>query len=171
VVYAPSAAIIRKNSAAKEKMNKDVVVLGIGNVLMSDEGIGPRLIEKLNACNENFPYADFIDVGTRSMSLLHLMADRKKAIIIDCALMGTSPGTIKRFTPHNVSSIKQLRHFSLHEADVLGIIEMSRRLGQCPKDIVIFGIEPQNIEPGRSLSDTLSSKLNDYATTICNEFV
>ena len=55
-------------------MNKEVVVLGIGNILMSDEGIGCRLIEKLNTCNEKFPCAEFIDVGTRSMSLLHLMA-------------------------------------------------------------------------------------------------
>ncbi len=157
------------NSVAKEKMKKEVVVLGIGNILMSDEGIGCRLIEKLNACNENFPFAEFIDVGTKSMSLLHLMADRKKAIIVDCALMDTKAGTIKRFTPRDVSSIKQLRHFSLHEADVLGIIEMSRRLGQCPKDIVIFGIEPQSLEPGQSLSDTLSSKLSDYTQTICRE--
>ncbi|MGD9109844.1 MAG: hydrogenase maturation protease [Phycisphaerales bacterium] len=150
-------------------MNKEVAVLGIGNILMSDEGIGPRLIEKLNACNENFPFAEFIDVGTRSMSLLHLMANRRKAIIVDCALMGTSPGTIKRFTPQDVSSIKQLRHFSLHEADVLGIIEMSRRLGQCPKDIVIFGIEPKSIELGQSLSNTLWSKLSNYTQTICRE--
>lgn len=150
-------------------MNKEVVVLGIGNILMSDEGIGPRLIEKLDACKESFPHVEFVDIGTRSMSLLHLMADRRKAIIVDCALMGTSPGTIKRFIPQDVSSIKQLRHFSLHEADVLGIIEMSRQLGQCPETIVIFGIEPQSLEPGQSLSDTLSSKFDDYTQAIYRE--
>ena len=83
--------------------------------------------------------------------------------------MGTNPGTIKRFTPQDVSSIKQLRHYSLHEADVLGVIEMSRRLGQCPKTIVIFGIEPQSLKPSQSLSDALSSKLSDYIQAICRE--
>ncbi len=133
---------------------------------MSDEGIGCRIIEQLIEQQESFPNVEFIEVGTKGMTILHLFANRKKAVIIDCALMGTKPGTIKKFTPDDVNSVKKLSHYSLHEADVLEIIEMSSKLGQCPEEIIIFGIEPQTLEQGLTLSTALSSKLPDYITAI-----
>ena len=87
-------------------MKKPVIVLGLGNPLMADEGIGTKLIEALkSACGGN-TQADFFDAGTGGMSVLTYIANRKKAIIIDCALMDTQPGTIKRFTPDEVKTVK-----------------------------------------------------------------
>jgi hydrogenase maturation protease len=179
---------------AEEKMKKDVVVVGLGNTLMADEGIGVHLVrrlsdekltaehaetaEKKNEINSECSAAsavrknvEFIDAGTGGMSLLHIISGRKKAIIIDCAVMGAEPGTIKRFSPEEAKSVKQLSHYSLHEADVLQIIEMSRKLGQCPEQIIIFGIEPQRIEPGRQLSQILSDRLIEYITTVEKELI
>ncbi len=157
------------NSVAKEKMKKDVVVVGLGNVLMADEGIGCAIAGVLSARREEYPNVEFIDAGTGGMKLLHIIAGRKKVIVVDCALMRTKPGTIRRFTPEEVQSVKKLAHYSLHEADVLKVIEMSGKLGQSPQNIVIFGIEPQRIEPGRKLSETLSHRLPEYAATIEKE--
>ena len=84
------------------------------------------------------------------MSLLHLIANRKKAIIIDCAKMGAKPGTIRRFTADEVQSVKKLSHFSLHEVDILQVINLSKQLGECPDEIVFFGIEPESLEPGQN---------------------
>jgi len=150
-------------------MKKDVVVVGLGNTLMADEGIGCVIIGRLLRQQEKYPGVDFVDAGTGGMSLLHIICDRKKAVIIDCALMGTEPGTIKRFTPEQAKSVKKLSHYSLHEADVLKIIEMARQLAQCPEKIVIFGIEPQRIQHGRELSETLTTKLTGYAAMIEQE--
>jgi len=83
--------------------------------------------------------------------------------------MDTPPGTIRKFSPRNVKSVKQLAHRSLHEADILSVIDLAKRLGQCPQEIVIFGIEPETVEPGQILSETLSARVEDYLAVIREE--
>ena len=150
-------------------MKKDVVVLGLGNPLRSDEGIGVVLIERLAAVCEQYPDVKFIDAGTGGMNILHLIADVKKAILIDCAFMKMKPGAIKKFSPDDVNSVKQLAHTSLHEADILGIIDLAKRLEQCPDQITIFGIEPQTVESGQTLSDAVSGNVEQYLALIRDE--
>jgi hydrogenase maturation protease len=148
---------------------KDTVVIGLGNLLLSDEGIGVHLVRCLSSQQDKFPKVDFLDAGEAGMSLLHLIANRKKAVIIDCAKMGASPGKIKRFTPDDVQSIKKLSQYSLHEADILQVVRLSQQLGECPEEVVFFGIEPGSLEPGRELSETISDKLDSYAEDIRKE--
>jgi hydrogenase maturation protease len=147
---------------------KDVVV-GLGNILLSDEGIGVHIVRRLAEVKERYPQVDFIDAGSAGMSLLHLIANRKKAIIIDCAKMGEEPGTIRRFTSNEVQSIKQLSHYSLHETDILQVINLSKQLGERPEKIVFFGVEPESLDLGQNLSKTLAGKIDSYITEICKE--
>ncbi len=147
-------------------MNKETIVLGLGNPLMGDEGIGIKLIEMLQSASGDFPEADFIDAGTGGMSLLHLISGRKKAVIIDCCIMGETPGTIKQFTPDQVKTVKQLTHLSLHEVDIIKVIELARQLGECPEEIVFFGIEPETVSQQMELSDILTERLPQYTETI-----
>jgi hydrogenase maturation protease len=148
---------------------KNIVVIGLGNVLLSDEGIGVHIVKRLSEQQAKFTFVDFIDAGTIGMSLLHLIANRKKAVIIDCARMGAKPGTIKQFTPDDVQSVKKLSHFSLHEADILQVINLSKQLGECPDEVVFFGIEPESLKPGQRLSRTLSDRIDTYIAEICKE--
>lgn len=148
---------------------KKDVVLGLGNPLMSDEGIGVHLIVRMSGLKKKFPHVDFIDAGTAGISILHLIADRRKVVFIDCATMQTVPGTIRRFGPHQVKSIKALVHYSCHEADILQIVGLCRQLGQSPGEIVFFGIEPQTVAPGQTLSQTLADRLDDYIDAVCKE--
>jgi hydrogenase maturation protease len=150
-------------------MAKPMVVLGLGNPLMADEGIGVHLVERLAACAGEFPEVDFIDAGTGGLSILHHLEGRRKAIFIDCACMGEEPGVIKRFSPEDVESAKVLAHQSLHEADLLRIIAMARQLGQAPEQIVIFGIEPQRVEPALGLSPALRDKIDEYLAILGRE--
>ena len=150
-------------------MTKDTIVLGLGNPLMGDEGIGVKVIEMLQSASGDFPGADFVDAGAGGMSLLHLLAGRKKAIIIDCAIMGEKPGTIKRFTPEEVRTVKKLAHLSLHEVDILKVIELARQLEECPDRITFFGIEPESIEQRMGLSDCLTQRLAEYVEAVMTE--
>lgn len=147
-------------------MKKETIVLGLGNPLMGDEGIGIKLIEMLQSACRDFPEADFVDAGTGGMSLLHLIAGRRKAVIIDCALMGEQPGTIKQFTPDEVKTVKQLTHLSLHEVDIIKVIDLARQLGECPEEIIFFGIEPAAVTQQMELSDILTERLAQYIGTI-----
>ena len=143
-------------------MSEKILVLGLGNPLMSDEGIGGFLIERFLAKKQDYAHVDFLDAGTGGMTLLTLMENRKKVIIIDCAFMDTAPGTIKRFTPEDVITVKKLMHYSLHEADILKVIAMAKQLGQCPEEIIIFGIEPLTVEMNQQISDVLKEKIEQY---------
>ncbi len=147
-------------------MNKKTIVLGLGNPLMGDEGIGIKLIEMLQSASGDFPEADFVDAGTGGMSLLHLISGRRKAVIIDCCIMGTEPGTIKQFTPDQVKTVKQLTHLSLHEVDIIKVIDLARQLGECPEEIIFFGIEPEIVNQQMELSDILTDRLAQYIETI-----
>jgi hydrogenase maturation protease len=154
-----------KNQSTK----KPIVVLGLGNPLLADEGIGVHLLERLAEHAGEHPSVDFIDAGTGGLSVLHHIESRRKAVIIDCAFMDEPPGAIRRFTPEEVRSTKVLTHQSLHEADLMRILAMARQLGQAPEQIVIFGIQPERIEPGQTLSRTLTERMDEYVTAILHE--
>lgn len=144
-------------------------MLGLGNPLMADEGIGVYLVARLVESADRYPAVDFIDAGTGGLSILYQIEDRRKAIVIDCAFMDEPPGTIRRFTPDQVQSVKVLAHQSLHEADLMQILGLARQLGQGPGEIVIFGIQPERIEPGLTLSQTLMDRMDEYISTILHE--
>ncbi len=152
---------------------KETIVVGLGNPLMADEGVGTVLVDELSklAAAGKLPSEtiEYYDGGCGGMYLLHTIAERKKAILIDCCLMGTEPGTIKRFTPDDVNSVKKMAHLSLHEVDILKVIELAKQLGQCPEEIVIFGIEPVKIEPQMHLNELIKAKLDDYIAEIFKE--
>jgi hydrogenase maturation protease len=83
--------------------------------------------------------------------------------------MGTAPGTIKRFTPEQAESVKKLTHYSLHEADILKILEISEKLGESPQKVVIFGIEPASLKPAQQLTSPLAGKIEEYISLILGE--
>ena len=152
---------------------KETIVVGLGNPLMADEGIGTVLVDELSKLaaagklpSENIEY---YDGGCGGMYLLHTIAERKKAILLDCCLMGTEPGTVRRFTPDDVKSVKKMAHLSLHEVDILKVIELANQIGQCPDEIVIFGIEPVSIEPQMHLNEAIQKRIPEYLETIRNE--
>ena len=154
---------------------KPTIVVGLGNPLMADEGIGVVLIEELSklAAAGQLPTenVEYYDGGCGGMYLLHTIADRKKAILLDCCLMGTPPGTIRRFTPDDVASVKQMAHLSLHEVDILKVLELAKQIGSCPDEIVIFGIEPVEITQQMHLNDEIRTKIPDYLAEIEKELL
>jgi len=158
---------VRKVTGKSQK--KAIVVIGLGNVLLSDEGIGVHIARRLARPKRKFPLVDFIEAGSAGLTLLHLIANRKKAVIIDCARMEAEPGTIRRFTPDEVRSVKQLSNFSMHEQDILQVINLSKQLGECPREIVFFGIQPESLEPGQKPTKTLAGRMETYIAEISKE--
>jgi hydrogenase maturation protease len=148
---------------------KPIVVIGLGHALMRDEGIGCHLIRALQTQADRFPDVEFLDLGTSGLAVHHAIAGRRKAVLLDCAIMGEEPGTIRRFSPDQVRSGKGLPGLSTHEGDLLALLASARTLGAAPEDLVIFGIQPADISPGEDLSPLLSSRLPHYLETIIRE--
>jgi hydrogenase maturation protease len=147
----------------------NTIVIGIGNLLMGDDGIGIRLVNDLAAEFAGSADIEFADAGTSGMRVLHLLAGRKKAVILDGALMHAEPGTIRRFTPDDAAARNLLAHLDTHEGNLLEMLDLSRRLGELPAEVVIFGIEPADLAPGERLSPTLSERLESYRQLIGKE--
>lgn len=147
----------------------DIVVVGLGNTLMTDEGIGIHVLRGLMADPGRYGRVDLVEAGSSVIGVVHSIAGRRKAILIDCARMGEPAGTIRRFTSDDVVSIKSLPHLSLHEGDLLSALRLSRDLGEHPDEVVIFGIQPETIVPGDSLSSKLQERLGEYVDAISTE--
>jgi hydrogenase maturation protease len=146
-----------------------IIVLGMGSLLMGDEGVGIHVVRALGTGLPADADVELIEAGTAGMRAVHAIAGRRKAIFIDCAIMKLKPGTIRRFTPENVRSRKTLRGFSTHEGDLMELIALSRRLGECPPDVVLFGIEPARIEQSMNLSPEWERRMKRYIGMVREE--
>ena len=140
----------------------------MGNPLMSDDGVGVRVVARLQEIDIRED-VDVMDLGTSGMSVLHELEGREKVIFVDCTMMGEPPGTIRRFTPDQVATRKVQSRLSMHEGDLLHTISLARRLGTCPREVVIFGIEPKSVDFGEQLSPELSARFDEYTDAIRNE--
>jgi len=148
---------------------KNIVVGGLGNPLMTDEGIGIYVLRELMTKSECPDNVEFVELGSSVMNVVHAIAGRQKAVLIDCACMEKPAGTIQRFSPDEVFTTKALMHFSLHEGDLLDVLKLSRRLGEYPQDVVIFGIQPESMTLGEGLSPPLQERLANYTEVVLQE--
>lgn len=148
---------------------KPVAVIGLGNPLMTDEGVGVRVVEALQKNGALLPEVDVLDLGTAGLTILHYLGGRDKVIFVDCALMGEHPGAFRRFTPEEVNTRKVRTRLSLHEGDLLHTLSLARQLGECPGSVVVFGIEPQSVEMGEGLSPPLRERFDEYVEVVAKE--
>jgi len=119
-----------------------ILILGIGNLLQSDEGLGVHIVNQI-AQNVEIPEdVEVIDGGTAGFDLLPLMKGREKIIIVDALIVDDEPGSIYRFKPEQIRSART--RFSLHDVGIIEIIELLKLLGENP-DIEIIGVVPEDI--------------------------
>ena len=146
------------------------VVLGVGNVMMSDDGVGPKLIEHFDEkCSEELGFG-LIDIGQDSFKLLHLCEGTiERMLVVDCARMGLTPGSHRLFTPEEVVTAKEVGGFSVHGGDVMRVIATARSLGYPVPRIRILGIEPYSMEQGMELSPLMQQNLPVYLQIIQDE--
>ncbi len=127
-----------------------IVVIGIGNSALTDEGIGSRVVSQLQS--KVPPGVELIDAGLPGPGLVDMLDGRDKAFIIDAIDAHAEPGKVFRFTPEEATVAQPHRRQSLHEGDMLQCIELARALKMAPDDIVIIGVQAQSLEPGDGLS-------------------
>lgn len=144
-----------------------VLILGIGNILLRDEGIGVRIIEALK--QHHVPEdVELVDGGTAGADLIDILSDRRTVLVIDAAQSDAAPGTLLKFSPENCIP-QQDSSLSLHQLDIPHTLAMIRLLGCAPEKVVIYGIVPETVTPGLELSQTLLKKMPFYIQSILQE--
>ncbi len=145
-----------------------ITILGIGNLLLKDDGIGVHLIEHLSELEfENTYNVELIDGGTCIPNLLDVFMTNERIIVLDSIKGGHAPGTIYKLTPEELGAcIKETT--SLHDVQVLDIMRDASLLGFDPK-IVIIGVEPDEIVYDMELSDIIREQIPNMIEIIRKE--
>lgn len=134
-----------------------MLVLGVGNVLLRDEGLGVRVVERLRA----MALPDTVEVfdgATAGFDLLDVVADRRKVIVVDAVQTDAPPGTIFRFSPPELDPRPQAA-VSLHEVGFLEALRAAHLIGCAPEEVVVLGVKPKEVGCGLDLSDEVTAAL------------
>jgi hydrogenase maturation protease len=143
-----------------------VVVIGVGNLLLRDEGIGIHAVRALQEINLPADVA-IVDGGT-APDLIACTGAGDKLIIIDAAKAGGEVGTIYRLQPQDLA--EEQGHFtSVHELGVAQSLKLMTLVGNKPGEIVIIGVEPKEIDWGTELSPELQQKVPQIVRVILRE--
>jgi len=152
----------------EERSKRRILILGVGNLLLGDEGVGIHAVRELE--KRALPlHIDVVDGGTGGLNLLDLMRGYERVILVDAVDAEEEPGTILRFTPQEVSLQGQAFPLSLHQTEVLKVLELATYLGRPLPSIVIYGIQPQSMDWSTELSPALQAKLSKLVDAVLEE--
>jgi hydrogenase maturation protease len=141
-----------------------IKIIGFGNILMGDDGIGVRVIEELQkmAIFEDKKNIELIDGGTSGVDLVFMIQQAEKAVIIDAIDAGQGTGEIVVFTPVEIKAIKKgrkgLKSFSLHDIDLAEVFELLKTLN-IPAKLIIIGIKPKTVGYSNRLSPEIENQI------------
>ncbi|MBC2721766.1 HyaD/HybD family hydrogenase maturation endopeptidase [Desulfosporosinus sp.] len=147
---------------------KDTVIIGIGNILLQDDGVGVHVVNQLE--NETLPSTiELVDGGTSTLDTLSYFLDYRKVIVVDCLRAGLKPGTIYKIQPEDIKNY-QKENLSIHDVQILDVVKMANMMGQYP-EVVIFGIEPKKISVNLEMTDLMYAKLPEVIANIKKELL
>ncbi|MFP3873599.1 MAG: HyaD/HybD family hydrogenase maturation endopeptidase [Thiohalophilus sp.] len=136
------------------------LILGIGNTLLSDEGVGVHAIHYLQDHYPDLPDVRLIDGGTLSFTLATAIEEADNLIVIDAAQLHADPGTVKTFVNDAMDQfLGQGNKRSVHEVGLLDLMHISRLSGSFPGRRALIGIQPQKLDWGESPTDAVSAAI------------
>lgn len=145
-----------------------VLILGLGNPLRGDDGIGPAVIEALRQV-ELPPEVELMDGGTAGLGLLTAISGRQHLLVVDAAEMGRPPGTVVVFRPEAVSLEKAASALSPHQLGFAEVLEVAGRLALAPQRIKVFAVQPDRLDWEQGLSPAVQNSLSQVFAAIREE--
>jgi len=121
---------------------RKVLILGVGNILLGDDGFGVHLINSL-ADTPFPPNVQLLEAGTVSHQLIPLFRELDHLIIIDVVEAGDTPGSLFRFSPEDLQFAKE-QMVSLHQISLIDVLTMAEMTGGRPRTVII-GVQPQDV--------------------------
>lgn len=149
-------------------MRRAVVVLGLGNLLRRDEGLGIRALARLS---ERYAVPDdvqLVDGGTLGLDLLCYLEEARRLLVLDATLTTGPPGTLLRVAGADVPAFFGM-HTSPHEVALPDLLAMTQLRGTSPDEVVVLGMQPEALELGWELSPVVADGLNALADAAAAE--
>ncbi len=138
---------------------KPILVLGLGNILLRDDGFGPTLVERLRAKMPEDEDVEFADGGTIGLGLLKLLAEREAVLLLDAFRAGLDPGELvvrDRFDPTEAGPTPGR---SAHEGNAAALLGVAAFTGDLPRRLAVIGVEPGEIVTGWGLTAEVEESL------------
>jgi hydrogenase maturation protease len=142
-----------------------IVVIGLGNPLMADDGLGLAALERLRQGWQLPATVRLVDGGTWGMSLLPLIEDAERLLFLDAIDVGSPPGTLVLLERDEVPRLFGLK-LSPHQIDLREILALAELRGTLPSHLVAIGLQPGRVELGSELSPELEERLEDLLEAV-----
>lgn len=137
---------------------KKILVLGIGNLIMADDGVGVRVVQQLQQ-EYCFPQCvTVMDGGTLGLDLLPALEGITNLIVVDAVETGAPPGTVVRLAGEELPIALETK-LSPHQMGLKDLLAVARLMGNEPEEMVLVGIQPGSIEMDEYLTPEVECKL------------
>jgi hydrogenase maturation protease len=142
--------------------------VGVGNILLSDEGVGIHAVRALREVSVP-SHVRIFELGTRGLEILEVVEGFRKAIIIDAVKSGAPPGSIRRWQLGELLDTSAPRMVGLHEMDLMAALKIGLATAKLPDEVIIVGIEPKLLSPGLELSPELKANFQKLLDAVLKE--
>ena len=141
-------------------MAAKTLVLGVGNTLMRDEGVGVHAIQYLQQHHADLPDTEYVDGGTLSFTLAGIIEQAQNLIVIDATQLHAQAGAIRTFIGGEMDAfLNHNRKSSVHEVSLMDLLSIAALAEQLPPQRALVGIQPQIIDWGESPSAPVQAAL------------
>lgn len=148
----------------KHEQVAPILVLGVGNILLGDDGVGPRLVRELSGLYTDVNAVEFIDGGTQGLALLGYFSGRQSLIILDAFSGGRAPGEVSVLDRSELLEYRAAHATTAHEGNAGELLASANLLEDLPERVFLVGIEPERVQTGLALSEIVLRALPEAFT-------
>lgn len=147
---------------------RKTLVLGVGNLLLSDDGVGIHTIQRLQEAHTFPEEVQVVDGGTCGLDLLQFLEGIERLIVVDAAQLGKTPGTVVRLEGEQVPAYLALKT-SPHEIGLPELLFAAKLTNIYPSEVVVFGVQPESIETNLGMTPAVAARVDELVELVSTE--
>ncbi|MDT8440702.1 MAG: HyaD/HybD family hydrogenase maturation endopeptidase [Desulfuromonadales bacterium] len=145
-----------------------ILVLGLGNTIMTDDGFGVKVVNTLSSRYRFSGPVQLLDGGTLGLDLLPYLEEIERLLIVDALDMRAAPGTISRIEGDEVPRAFASK-LSVHQMGLQDLLAVAQLQGHVPQELVVWGVQPESIEMGTELTATIAAAVEPVIAAVVDE--
>lgn len=160
--------LVPSESVTFDAPTQDTLIVGLGNPLRGDDGVGIRVVELL-AARELPVGVEVVDGGTQGLELVNLIEGWQRVILVDAANLGLAQGQFRRFSLDETRLLDVHEPMSIHAAGLRDALLLAQALGVLPGEVIIYGVQPAKLDWETELSPQVEAAIPEITNCILDE--